>query len=500
MLKQKFLVHFGSNIISRLLGILAGILVARIAGPEVIGTIAYGTSYVGVWSFITGLFGSGHIKLISEGKDSGKCISVYSRILFLSGLVYFLVVFVFFLTQKYILLVTFESSTQQAVIVVLLLVSVLEIFYQLNSTTYNASMEVAKANAPIFLRSIFWQLGRIIIVLMGFKALGLAVWNLAVTLFFIPVIYVFLKKHPKNGWDANLFKEYVKYAIPIFLIVVINSFIQFSDKLFLAHYTSTTELGYFSAANSIGGLIMIASVSAGTIFFPLFSSYISKGEWVSVKQKIMQYNEFLSIFVFPFVCAIVIISEPILINLLGRQYEPSIRPFMIIALATYISVVGMPYGNIITGAGRFYLNVLINLLKLAVFLISLTILLSPNFLNMGAVGLALNLLILNIFTNLCYLFFSKKLSGLSYFSLHNNLRYLLTILLAAVFYLKIYFSDNSQSFFWVFLGPVYFILVYCIMFTFRLVKRNNFKQFIDLLNLRKIFSYVSKELNDKQLK
>lgn len=100
MLKQKFLVHFGSNFIVRILSLFAGIIVARVAGPEVVGTISYGTSYVMVWGFITGLFGSGHIKLVSEGQDIGKCMAVYSRLLVGSVAVYFLVVSVFFCSKS----------------------------------------------------------------------------------------------------------------------------------------------------------------------------------------------------------------------------------------------------------------------------------------------------------------------------------------------------------------------------------------------------------------
>ena len=108
MLKQKFLVHFGSNIIVRILGLIAGIIVARVAGPEVIGTIAYGTSYVMLWAFISGLFGTGHIKLISEGQDIGKCMSIAYRTFIVGVIAYFIVVISFFLIQKYILNIEFD--------------------------------------------------------------------------------------------------------------------------------------------------------------------------------------------------------------------------------------------------------------------------------------------------------------------------------------------------------------------------------------------------------
>ncbi|MBI4648426.1 MAG: hypothetical protein HY738_18040, partial [Bacteroidia bacterium] len=48
-----------------------GILVARFAGPTIIGTVAFGFAYVTVFGFINGLFGVSHIKLVSEGYDLG---------------------------------------------------------------------------------------------------------------------------------------------------------------------------------------------------------------------------------------------------------------------------------------------------------------------------------------------------------------------------------------------------------------------------------------------
>jgi O-antigen/teichoic acid export membrane protein len=495
VLKQKFLIHFGSNIVVHILGLFAGIIVARIAGPGVVGTIAYGTSYIKLWGFITGLFGTGHIKLISEGQDIGKCMSVYSKLFGTSVIVYFFVVISFFLLQKYIINIEFESSTQQVVIIILLSAHIFEMFYHYSSTTFTATMEQVRANIPFFVKNIIWHIGRIVIVLLGFKAVGLATLNLVVTILLLPIVYKLIKKYPRTEWDRTLFKRYIEYGAPILFIVVIHSIIEYSDKLFLAHFTNTTELGYYSAAFSIGGMIMIASVSIGNIFFPLFSSFITKQDWAAVNKKIMQYQEFLVIFVFPFICAIVIISGPLLITVLGPQYEPSIEPFMIIAFATYVVVVGMPYSNIITGAGRFYLLVWINIFKLVAFVFSVTIFVSPHFLGLGAVGLSLHLLLINLFTNLLYFKYSKKLSGLIFISYKNIIRYFVIMVIAIIVYnYQEYFSEWI-SFGWIVVIPVYLAIVYLLMFIFGLVSIRHFQQLIDLIDLRKIITYANSELH-----
>jgi O-antigen/teichoic acid export membrane protein len=392
--------------------------------------------------------------------------------------------------------VEFENETQQLVIILLLFAAVFEKFYGFSSATFTATMEQARANLPFFVKSIAWQIGRIIVVLLGFKAIGLATWNLVITLLVLPLVYNLIKKYPGTEWDHELFKRYVGYAVPIFLVIAINSVIQYSDKLFLAHYTDTTELGYFSAANSIGGMVMMVSVAAGNIFFPLFSSYLKTNNWEAIRGKIMQYQEFLAIFAFPLVCLIAVVSTPLLVFVLGARYEPSILPFAIIVFATYVSVVGMPYGNTITGAGRFYLNVLINLIKMVVFVISINIFISPRFLGLGATGLALNLLAINLATNLLYLYFSKRLSHLSFLSIQNTFRYLLIFSVSGALYLYQDTFSDWFAFWWIAIIPVYLIFVYGLMYLLGLVKITHARQLMDLVNVSKVLAYVKGELGD----
>lgn len=496
MIKQKFLVHFGSNFIIQILTMIAGLVVARVAGPQVVGVISYGTAYVGIWLFITGTFGSGHIKLISEGQDIGRCIKVYSRIFYCSLILYFITVSGFFIIQKYVLRVGFESKTQEIVVILSLLIAVLSKYYEYNNTTFTATMEQAKANLPDLIKGIAWQISRIVVVILGFRAIGLTAWNAIITLLFIPLVWKLLKKYPGTVWDQQLFRKYVSYAIPIFLIVVIDSIIHYSDKLLLAHFTNATELGYFSAANTIGGMITLASSSIGFIFFPLFSSLIAKKKWEVVRQKIIQYQELLSLFVFPLVCAVILISKPLLTTVLGAKYGPSVVPFMIIALASYVIIVGMPYGNIISGAGLFYLGVRINLIKLAVFIPSIVFFVSPKFLNLGAVGVAMNLLIVNISYNYFYLFYARQISGYSFFHGRNIARYVLASVVAMVFYERHNILANWFSLWWIVAVPAYLSIVYGVMWIFGLMKKEYIKNIMEIVSPRKILNYVKNELGN----
>ena len=79
MLAQKIMLSYGSRLFIQLIQIIASIVVARVAGPTVLGTVAFGLAFVSMFEFLASFgIGPAHVKLVSEGQDLGKCISTYS--------------------------------------------------------------------------------------------------------------------------------------------------------------------------------------------------------------------------------------------------------------------------------------------------------------------------------------------------------------------------------------------------------------------------------------
>lgn len=67
MLAQKLILGYDSKIVIQFIQIAAGILVAIIAGPTVLGAVAFGLAFVSMFEFLADLgIGTAHIKLISE--------------------------------------------------------------------------------------------------------------------------------------------------------------------------------------------------------------------------------------------------------------------------------------------------------------------------------------------------------------------------------------------------------------------------------------------------
>lgn len=497
MLKQKFLVQFGSSSLLSIFALLAGIVVARVAGPEVVGILSYGTAYVSVFGFVNGLFSTGHIKLISEGQDIGKCNTTYTYLQGGSIIIYFLIVSFWFLSQKYLTNYPFESITQQIVIVILLFANIASKLLDFNNVTFTSTLEQAKANYPIFIKSILWHLGRIIIVVLGFRAIGLASLNLTITILVLPVAWKLYKRIPRGKYDIVLARKYWSFVPPIAIIVIVTNLLNYSDKLLLSHFTNVTELGFYSAAYAIGGLFLVVARSTGQVFFPLFSKMITENDWLGVNRRIGSYQDFMSIFIFPCICVLILIGEPFLLALLGERYEPSVMPFKILLIATYVSIIGMPYGNIITGMGRFYLSAIINIFQLLVFIISISIFVSPSILNLGAKGLALNLLAVNITGSMIFLFIATRIGEVTV-RFAPLIRYsIFTVVLLSGLFLE-YKLGIGDSFSVLIVVPIFLIVAYLFLYLFRLISRDHIVLLIDILNIKTLARYIKDEIWHKK--
>lgn len=493
MLRQKVIVQYASNFGLRLLGAIGGIFVARYAGVEVMGTLAYALAYVNIFGFVTGIFGTGHLKLVSEGQPLGKCMGTFGRLQSASIIFYIILVLSWFLSQKYLFGHQFESKDVEIVIWLYVFMNAIDYILQSVETTYTARLQQVKANLPKVLNALLWNIGRILIAILGYKAITLASWNLLSSLMVLPLIILMLRKLPWGGWDSALAKRYISYSIPVILIVAINAIVGASDKLILKHYTSTTELGYYAAAFVVGGFILQIGSTIGQLFFPLFSKYIANGDWESVRRRIFQYEEFLLVFIFPIVTLLALIAEPIILIMLGKGYSPSITPFSILAIATFFVIWLQPYGNVINGKGLFYMVALIKFLKLLFYIASIFFFLSPQFLGLGSTGLALNQFAVGFFEVILSVIFAYKI-GKVRVQKEILIIFFIILIIGGIGYFSIPMIKPIGQFWWMIFTPIYLGAVYGILFIFGFFGKRNIIQFVEILNLKTLTKYIKQEL------
>lgn len=496
MLKQKFLIDFGSKFGIYLLTAITGIVVARIAGPEVVGTIAYATAYVSVFSFITGLFGSAYIKLVAEGQNEADCLATYIRLYGISIIIFFVVVLGFYSFQKFIVNYDFENREVEIVIIITLITITINNFYLFSQTVFIAKTEQAKANIPTLLKSLLYNILRIVVVLIGMGAIALASVNLISALLIIPLIVYLFKRRSIGKYNRYLVKKFFSISTPLFLIVLGGTLMLYSDKLILGHFANTEQIGYYTAAYSIAGMLVLLGNTAGTVFFPLFSTLFAENNINQIKQKINQFEKFVFIFALPLILTISLFSHTIIIILLGERYEPSVPILSLLVFSSFFTIWGMPYGNLLSALGLFWLSARINIMKFIIFIFTLIVFIHPNILDLSILALALTQVVINIFLFIAFYYFSWKKIKVQF--IKEQLKY---VIFWTVIYILTYFlltprittlSLNVQ-FFIVF--PLFLIMIYILEYMTGLMKRSDLQLLYQLLNPKTSLRYVREEFN-----
>lgn len=496
MLAQKLVLSYSSKIAVQVVQMLAMFVVARIVGPTVLGTLAFGLAFVSMFLFVADLgLGSAHIKLISEGQDEGKCVGTFAVLKSVLILLFSVVVLSYYVIQKYILKIAFESKEHEYVILIYLVITIINQFFAIPSTTFAAKTEQAKQDIPNFLQITIYQVLRIIFAILGATAIGLAFSNLAAVVLVIP-LYIYLFKNYKIGkFDKELAYKYLKISLPLLVITIVQAIIYSTDRVILQYLTNSEEVGYYSAGFSIGQFIRLIEASVGLLFFPMFSALIAKGEFETINSRINKYERFNVIFVLPLVAAISICSDLVVKLSLGHKYLETIPVLGFINISMYVSVVTLPYMNLISGKGLFKQSAYIYLLSLLIYGSFAYMLVSPAVLNLKGVGIAGSLIAVNVFLGILFAFYSKrKMPEVNLFQSKVIMIYGIVISLVFLF---VYLQVESMLF-RIFAAAGYLLVYFGVGFLAKLFRMEDLRMVFELMNSKKLLGYINSEMKNKK--
>lgn len=495
MLAQKLILSYSSKILIQIIQIAASIVVARVAGPTVLGTVAFGLAFVSMFEFLAELgIGPAHIKLVSEGQDLGKCITVFSVFKAITVTIFVVIVLGLYIVQKFVLHIAFESTAHEIVILITLLTVTLNQIMYIPKITFAARTEQARQDIPDIVRTIVYQILRVILVLIGYRAVALALGHLVSTILIMPVVFYLFKDYPRGKFDRELASRYLKISFPVILIAMSTNLIFYLDKVILQYFTNSEQVGYYVAGYRIGGLVFMLGTSAGLIFFPLFSKAASEGNFDYIIRTIDKYERFVFLFVMPFVILVSIYSNSIVHFILGSEYSPAAPIIALIAAAMLFNILNMPYDNLITGMGFFKLAATIHLVNLAFFLPLITTMPNPRLFNLGATGVAWTILLSNIFIGVIFRYYARnKCPGLE---VKRNLYFLLFgIVNYCVFqYLHHNLFTRFDGLFDIVFTAGYLIITYSSMYLLGWLKNDDLANLRQLVHFGRLISYIRNEV------
>lgn len=499
MIAQKVSFSFFVRLLINLLGFVSLFFIARYMGPEVLGIISFSLAYVGLFQNFSDLgFGSAHIKRVSEGRDFGRCNGTYFTSKVLLSIAMAIIILSTIFVSKFIQHKSFISREHEIVLYVILLSTIVGNLSMMFNITFGARKETAKQSLPLLVGKIVEVLGKVIIAVLGLSVIYLAGMSL-IGAVVILLCFVFLfRGYPIERPDREYFKSYAAFAIPVMFIGFLTTISHNLDKVMVQFFWSSTEVGYYSAAQRISFVLTFITVSSTTLIFPTISSYYAKNNIKSIRNLSNKAERYLSMIFFPVTAFIIVFSPQICRVILGPEFVSSANILIVLIIVALVNGITQPYTQQIGGTNRvilaaklsaviFAINVMLNLLFIPKELFGVRLL------GMGGIGAAYATLISLSAGAVLFRVSAYRISASK-----PNSRVLLHLVSASIMGIILYIISKTFSpstWYYLIAFAIFGIAVYILLlFILGEFRHNDLLLFLTIINPRKIKEYVSLEL------
>jgi O-antigen/teichoic acid export membrane protein len=496
-LRQKFTVSYVAQVTGQLFGAVTGIVVARLVGPRVMGMLAFGLSYVAVWSPMSDLgLSTSHIKFVSGNHDAAACIGVFARMKVALSLLFVLFMVSLYLVQNRVLNPGSLSPEVSLVIFISIGICLVESLANIPKVTFIARTERAKIDTVFLGQQTLAKSLRVVVAFLGMGAVALSATNLVAGALGAMALWALFRKQRFGGWDTRLARGYVGIALPAVAMDGLSALSENSDRLLLGYLAGTEQVGYYSVVFGISVFLQMVGTTISGIYFPLFSRLIAEARWDEIVLRARQYTEMCNAFLAP-PALIAMVGAPTLLPLiLGKKYLASCSVMSIVLVGVYFNLLSRMSGSIIVGAGRFWKMARIQLWSFLVLAATEYFLVSPRWLNLGAVGAALAFVAANVTLKVLLQREANEVVGrairgdriLPWLVVWGVLNYLMY---------RAWWSHLPVVAFFAYV-PVFFALTYGAMAAAGLVNKERLLMIVSPVAFADALSYVRRELRGKQ--
>jgi len=222
---------------------------------------------------------------------------------------------------------------------------------------------------------------------------------------------------PSSSETSIYRKEFAAFCLPLIVFVGLSIFEQIADRWFLQMFSGSVKQGYYALAYQIGAICFLFT----SAFIPLVlreqSISFGKNDHQALRYIFMRFIPMLYTLTAFFCCFIVIEARQVLHFFGGSAYAGALVPLMIMCLFPIHQTYGQLNTNMFFATERVKTYRNIGLVFIAIGLPTTLFLLGPRTygcLQLGAMGLAVKMVVINILSTNVQLWFNTRYLGLSY--------------------------------------------------------------------------------------
>lgn len=415
-----------SLVVSKLLGLVLLIYVARILGAVEYGKFTFASSFTSLFVVFYSL-GLPTIIIREFAREGAKKEDFYSIIS--------LKVLLMLATSVLVLLSSFFITPEvgvQKIILLLALYSLIGGFSTLFYAFFQARQKMEYQAGPEILEALL-MFGLGLCVLFKFPSvenLSYAYLFSALTTLIFVLIFFHFKIFPlKVKWDSFVWKKFLVMSWPLALTGLFGTIYGYIDSVMMGYLNMLAETGWYNAAYKI---IIVSLIPMGLIsgnFFPALSKFSKESK--EKFQKIWNYQlEIMILLALPLMVGGMVLASKIIYYFYSLDFAPSVLAFQILILTAGITFLQRPLldATIVLGqqAKIFWIT-----LSGALVNISLNLLLIPKYSLYGAAGATV---VTNCFILLIAIVFIKKFTFVHFPILRIFLTFLASALSVGLMY------------------------------------------------------------------
>lgn len=195
---------------------------------------------------------------------------------------------------------------------------------------------------------------------------------------------------------APVAREILSFSWPLALTGFSFLFVTKTDKILLGYFLSKHEVGIFSPALVIAGMLIFVASAFKYIFLPTVSEYFSKNDIGALERLFKSTSKWIFLVVLPLFLILLIFPREVITFLYGSEYVGGYMALVILSAGIAMNDFAGTAGNILVGGGYTRLNLACEIIA-AVTNILLALILIPRFgINGAAAATGISYLTRNI--------------------------------------------------------------------------------------------------------
>ncbi len=477
-LNQRYFYKIGSNLVTIFVGLFTSAIVPRALGVSSYGDFSYANNIITQLLTFLDMKASTcfYVKLSQRKSDSG-IITFYA--------IY--TVAVFLLLTAIIAVMTISSSRQflfenidpRIVWLSLGFVAVkwlADIFIK-TSDAYGTTMAVERIKMANYILSLI-----LLLLMYYFNVIDITTFyahQIVTFTFFVIVVYRFfknksvvLKVMPIDLTGVKKYaKEFYTYSFPLALYLTSSLITEVFDRYILQHFGGSYQQGLYGFSFAISSMVVFFVTAMVPLFTRELSIAFSNNNSGHAASLYRTYVPVLYVVSAYFCCFLFVNAETVLMIFGGVQYSESLFTLQIMFLYPLISTYSNLNGSVVYAKSG---NVLFRNIAFVVHPLGMIVaylLISGDFFNLGAMGLAIKVVAVELVSVTIIMFFIAKHLGINLVKYFAHMVFSPAIIIGVALCVKfvlaeIFGSDSSGVIYFLLSGTVYSILLGVVFYYF----------------------------------